>query len=163
VTCYFIFKDKPSSYFYEVKKKNKKITFEFNDTQRGSSPLSSVQQPPIDSFVLEQKKIDVNKEVKGLNPEWHDLITVTFCLSAVPNISVSDEANVISFSYKWTSDPTKIAQYTVKEDKNYAGWFWGIGGALLVGGGIGAYIATRPPPPQTVPDLSITDLPNHTN
>lgn len=40
VTCYFIFRDKPTSYFYEAKQKEKEIVFEFNDVIVGPSPIS---------------------------------------------------------------------------------------------------------------------------
>ncbi len=50
VTCYFIFRDKPSSYFYEVKRKTKKLVFEFHDTQKGSSPVDLQKMPPIEGF-----------------------------------------------------------------------------------------------------------------
>jgi hypothetical protein len=118
VTCYFIFRDKPSSYFYETKKKLNKLVFEFNDTQKGTSPIPSAKQAPIEGFDIEQKKIDVNKEVKGLNPEFHDMISVTFNLTALPQISVTDEYNVISYSFKWSSDPTKLEKYVSKEGKS---------------------------------------------
>jgi len=162
VTCYFIFRDKPSSYFYEVKRGAKKLVFEFNDTQKGSSPIPSSAQAPILGFEMEQKKVDINKEVKGLTPEWHDLISITFDLSAVPQISVSDEYNVISFTYKWSNDPAKTTKYIVKESKTN----WGILGSLLgvgaVGAGVAIWYVLKPPPPPPVPTpLDTSDLPSH--
>jgi hypothetical protein len=165
VTCYFIFRDKPSSYFYEVKKGSKKLVFEFNDTQKGSSPIPSTKQTPIDGFDIEQKKIDINKEVKGLTPEWHDLISVTFSLSAIPIINVTDEYNVISFSFKWSSDPAKAAKYVIKEGKTnwtLAGTLGGVG--LLLVGGAGYWWWKHQPKPLG-PDLPLdtSDLPSHSN
>jgi len=45
------------------------------------------------------------------------MISVTFNLTALPQINVTDEYNVISYSFKWSSDPTKIAKYVSKEGK----------------------------------------------
>ncbi|MGB7566749.1 MAG: hypothetical protein WBM07_02745 [Chitinivibrionales bacterium] len=162
VTCYFIFRDKPSSYFYEVRKKTKKLVFEFNDTQKGTSPVSSQKESPIEGFEIEQKKIDVNKEVKGLNQEWHDLITVTFDLSLLPQIHVSDEYNVTSFSYKWTTDPLKIKDYVVQDEGKKNLVVWGGVGALAVGGAALIYFLNRPSTPPPLGPIPIDDLPSHT-
>jgi hypothetical protein len=150
VTCYFIFRDKPSSYFYETKKKLNKLVFEFNDTQKGTSPIPSAKPAPIEGFDIEQIKKDVNKEVKGLNPEFHDMISVTFNLTALPQINVTDEYNVISYSFKWSSDPTKINKYVSKEGKTNVPLVVGLigGGVLLLGGA--AYYILKPPPPPPV-------------
>jgi hypothetical protein len=164
VTCYFIFKDKPSSYFYEVKKKAKKIVFEFNDTQKGTSPVPSLQEAPIQGFQIEQKRVDVNKEVKGLTQEWHDLISVTFDMQKLPQIDVKDEYTVISFTYKWTIDPQKEANYEIKDESKNNIVMWGsIGGLGLVGGGIAAYYFLAPKKSGSTPDgpISTDDLPSH--
>jgi hypothetical protein len=165
VTCYFIFKDKPSSYFYEVKKKQKKLMFEFNDTQKGDSPVPSLKEVPIEGFQIEQKKIDVNKEVKGLNQEWHDLIAVTFDLRKIPQIDVKDEYTVISFTYKWTTDPLKEKNYEIKDESKNNLVVWGsIGGLGLVGGGVAAYyILHKAPPAQPDGPVPLDGLPIHPN
>jgi hypothetical protein len=163
VTVYFIFKDKPSSYFYEIKKKLKRLIFEFNDTEKGSSPIVSTGEPPLEGFSVDQKKIDVNKEVKGLNQEWHDLISVTFDLTKIPRIDVKDEYNVISFSYKWTIDPGKEKDYEIGEDnRNKAVVLGTVGATGLVGGGILWYFLTRKGP-SNEPEgpISVKDLPDH--
>jgi hypothetical protein len=163
VTGYFIFRDKPSSYFYEVKRKTNKLVFEFNDTRKGESPVESQKQPPIEGFELEQRKTDVNKDVKGLNPEWHDMVSVTFNLSAIPKINVTDEYNVISFSYKWSTDPQKQKALVDRKGSTNWGLMGGLagGGALALGAVL--YFLLKPPPPP-VPDgaLDTNDLPLHT-
>ncbi|HUI91993.1 MAG TPA: hypothetical protein VLX68_07090 [Chitinivibrionales bacterium] len=162
VTCYFIFRDKPSSYFYEKKPKINKLVFEFNDTQKGTSPIPSTKQPPIDGFEIEQKKIDINKEVKGLNPEYHDMISVTFNLTAMPIISVTDEYNVISFTFKW--NPNNVKKYISTEEKpNGAVIGTSIGGGVLLLGVVGYFLWKRfnPPPQQGEEILDTTDLPSH--
>ncbi|MBD3344809.1 MAG: hypothetical protein GF401_07075 [Chitinivibrionales bacterium] len=162
VTCYFIFRDKPTSYFYDINMKEKKLIFEFNDTEIGSSPIPSQSMSPITGFEIEKKKINVNEEIKGLQPEWHDLIVVTFSLDAVPDITVHDQYGVVTFSYKWTKDPTKVEEYAVKEKKNR---IVPITLASVGGAGVGAllYFLLRgeEEPPQES-DIPINDLPQHT-
>jgi hypothetical protein len=164
ITCYFIFRDKPSSYFYEIKRKQNKLVFEFNDTQKGTSPIPSQKQSPLESFEIEQRKIDVNKEVKGLNPEYHDQLCVTFNLSAIPQIQVTDEYNVISFSFKWSSDPSKLNKYIAKEEKAHPALIGSVagGGVLLLG--VAGYLIWKflnPPGPEPELPLDTTDLPHH--
>jgi hypothetical protein len=164
VTCYFIFKDKPSSYFYEIKKKNKKLVFEFNDTQKGSSPISSAGEPPLVGFEIDQKKVDVNKEVKGLNQEWHDLIAVSFNLTKIPRIDVKDEYNVISFSYRWTTDPSKEKDYEIKDENRTKGVVFGtIGAGGLIAGGFVWYFLTHKPSSGPEGPIPIDDLPAHSS
>ena len=161
ISGYFIFRDKPSSYFYEVKLREKKLIFEFNDTRVGSSPVPTASEPPIKGFIIEQGKIDVNKAVKGLKPEWHDLIRVVFDLDAVPEVHVNDEYSIISFSFKWTSDPSKQKKYIVK-DQTPKIILWssaGVGGIAL---GALAYLFLKPTETEKGPEkLKDDDLPVH--
>jgi len=158
VTCYFIFRDKPSSYFYEVNRKERKLTFEFVDARTGSSPVAALEQAPIQEIVIEEDQVDANKEIKGLNPEWHDMIRISFQLEYIPVISVSDESNIISFKYKWTSNSEKITQYI--EANRFPLVFWISGGTL---GGIGIGVLTYfliPKKDKVIdPRLDISDLP----
>jgi len=159
VTCYFIFRDKPTSYFYDVDRKERKVTFEFVDARTGSSPIAALEQAPIKEIVIDEDQVDANKEIKGLNPEWHDMIRITFHLEYIPVISVSDESNIISFKYKWTTDPEKITQYI--EASRFPMVFWISGGTL---GGIGVGVLTYfliPKKEKVVSNvLRIDDLPN---
>jgi hypothetical protein len=161
VAGYFIFRDKPSSYFYEVKLKEKRLIFEFNDTRVGSSPVPTASESPIKGFVIEQGKIDVNKAVKGLKPEWHDLIRIVFDLEAVPEIHVNDEYSIISFSFKWSSDPDKQAKYTLK-DQTPKVILWstaGVGGIAL---GVVTYFLLNPNEDEKpLTALPTDDLPGH--
>lgn len=161
VSGYFIFRDKPSSYFYETKLREKKLIFEFNDTRIGSSPVPTAVELPIKGFLIEQGKVDVNKAVKGLKPEWHDLIRVVFDLEAVPQVHVNDEYSIISFSFKWTSDPSRVAKYTVK-DKTPRVIFWSVAGVGSVAiGAVVAFLLNKPPVEPELAPLSKTDLPDH--
>jgi hypothetical protein len=117
VTCYFIFRDKPTSFFYEMKAKEKKLVFEFHDVKKGAAPIESLAEPPIKGFVVEEQRVDVNAEIQGLTPEWHDVTKVVFDLEALPVITVNEEYSVISFSYKWGTDPSRMEEYVQKEGK----------------------------------------------
>jgi hypothetical protein len=162
ISCYFIFRDKPSMYFYEVKIREKQLVFEFNDTRTGSSPVPTVSELPIKGFKIESGKVDLNKEVKGLLPEWHDMIKVTFDLEAVPNVHVSDEYSIISFSFKWSSDPQKIKHYTVKDNSRKI-MFLSAGGVAGIGVGVLAYVFLKPEPPKhEEKPIDISDIPLHT-
>lgn len=163
ISGYFIFKDKPSSYFYEVKRKEKKLVFEFNDTKSGATPIASVSESPIKGFVIEDRKVDVNKEVRGLKPEWHNQMRVVFSLEAIPEIFVNDEYNVITFNFKWTSNPALVENYIVKD---YTKRTILISAASVTGVGVGAlvgwYLKTHQPP-KPIPEIDTDDLPGGVN
>jgi hypothetical protein len=162
VTCYFIFRDKPSSYFYEVKMKEQRIIFEFNDTKASAAPVPSVAEAPITGFTIEQRKVDVNKDVRGLKPEYHTQIRVVFSLDQIPVIHVSDEYNIISFSYKWTTNYEKIEQYIVKDNTKKI-MLWSTASVGGVGAGIlGWYLFFKPQPQEQGP-IPYDDLPDRPN
>lgn len=160
ISGYFIFRDKPSSYFWEMKSREKKMVFEFHDTKTGSSPVPSVTESPIKGFTIEEGKVDINKDIRGLKPEWRNIIKVIFDLEAIPDVHVNDEFSIVSFSFKWTTDPTKIENYIVKDNTMKV--------VLLSSAGVGAvglgaliyYLATKPGDPPPLEPLSIEDLPN---
>jgi hypothetical protein len=162
VTCYFIFREQPSSYFYDTKVKDKKIVFEFNDTQLGITPIASTQEIPIEGFRIEETKVNTNEAVQGLTPEWHDVLRVFFSLSDIPQISVKDEYSIISFSFKWSSDPAKVTQYVVKKKDHKVLLFTTIGVGLAAGAGAAWYFLQPPPAVDTTAKpIPIDDLPSH--
>jgi hypothetical protein len=161
VTCYFIFHDKPSSYFYETKRKTNKLIFEFNDAQKGTSPIPSQKVSPIQGFQLEERKVDVNKDVKGLKPELHDQLYVTFNLDAIPKIHVADEYNVISYTFTWSTDPAKVKTLVDNTGKTNWGLVGGLAGGGAVAVGAVLYILLRPKPPvPPASPLDTSDLPS---
>lgn len=161
ITGYFIFRDKPTSYFFEAKPRENKIVFDFNDTEMGSSPIPSQKEPPIEGFRIEETKIDINAEVQGLTPEWHDVLRVSFFMDNIPEITVKDEYSIISFSFRWTTDPTQIKKYVQERNTGKVFLFSSLGlGA--VGGGLLAYFLIQPDtPPEEPKPLGIDDLPSH--
>jgi|GEM_PF-795941 len=159
ISGYFIFRDKPSSYFYEVKLREKKIVFEFNDTKTGASPVPSVSEAPIKGFTIVSDKVDINKDVKGLKPEYHNLIRVIFDLEGVPEIKVNDEYSIITFSFKWSNNPQMVSKYTVK-DKTPIIILWSSVGVGVAGAGALTYfLLSKPEETPPLGDLTIDDLP----
>lgn len=160
VTCYFIFRDRPTSFFHEIDRKTNKLTFEFVDARTGTSPIAALEQAPIREIVIEEAQVDANKSIKGLNPEWHDVIRVSFALEHLPVISVSNEHTIISFSYKWTTNPENIKPYLHKD--KFPLVFWISGGTLgAIGIGVLTYfLLPKEEKKPFDPVLSIDDLPD---
>jgi len=163
VNCYFIFRDKPTSFFYEVNRKENKLVFEFADARTGSSPVSADEQSPIKGITVEELQVDANKEIKGLNPEWHNYTRITMDLSHIPVISVSEEAStIISFRYKWTTNPEKYPQYV--EPNNFPLVFWlSAGGLGAIGIGLLTYFLIPKKEKPIDKTLGTSDLPKHPN
>ena len=157
-TWYFVFKDKPSSYFYEFDKKNKKLVFEFNDAVAAVDSIHSMQEAPVSGFVVEQKKIDANRQVKGLTPDWHGLVTVTFALDKIPSVNVKDDNNIVSLNYLWTSDTALVKNYEVLTPAKKKYVLWGSVGVGVVGITAGI-IAGSSKSSKGSNQLSTSDLP----
>jgi hypothetical protein len=89
------------------------------------------------------------------------MIRIVFDLEAVPEIHVNDEYSIVSFSFKWSSDPAKVEKYMVKDPKkkililscsSIAGL--GLGAAIIV-------LAAQPDEPPPLEPLDKSDLPIH--
>jgi hypothetical protein len=158
VSCYFIFRDKPSSFFSEVNHREKKLVFEFYDSKKSSAPIPESVEAPVTRFVVEEKRVDLNKDVKGLNPDWHDLLTATFYVDHIPDITVNEEYNIISFSYKWTTDPSALKEYVVKDKRRLVVPITLATGGVVAGAFLTAYLL-KPPPPPELEILEDNDLP----
>ncbi len=159
ISGYFIFRDEPTSYFYETNLKEKKIVFEFNDTEMGTSPIPSAKEPPIEGFRIEQTKINTNADIQGLNPEWHDVVRVSFFMEAIPHIVVKDEYSIVSFSFKWSTDPERRKEY-VQENKTGKVILFSVLGLGAVGGGLLAYFLSKSGEPEEEPEQPLpVDLP----
>ena len=160
VSCYFIFRDKPTSYFYNTLLKEGKIVFEFNDTELGSSPIISSEAGPLTGFRVEQRRVDVNKEVRGLKPEWHDMVQVTFTADKMPILNVTDEYSIISFVFPWHTDPKKQDDLIVKSNRAKGIVWTSLSLFAGIGGGFIAWYVLQPDEPDPLKELETGDLPN---
>jgi hypothetical protein len=81
----------------------------------------------------------------------------------MPLISVTDEYNVISFSFKWSTNAAKQVTLTSKEGKANPAVVTTLtgGGILLLGAAAYLWWRLRPPPTPIQGDLDISDLPSH--
>ncbi|KMQ52655.1 hypothetical protein CHISP_0424 [Chitinispirillum alkaliphilum] len=138
VSCYFIFRDMPSNYFYDLDTRGRKLVFEFSDSEIGPSSIPTLRELPIRGFETEQIQIDVNADIQGLTPEWHDMVRVTFNLEGLPVITVDEEPGVISFSFLWSNNLDKIPLYSMSE-RNTSLLVWSGAGLGAVGLGLMSY------------------------
>ncbi len=163
VSGYFIFHDKPSSYFYKVKTREKKIIFEFNDATTGPKEIPSIAEPPIKGFSVISETVDINAS-KGNTPDLHNRIQVIFDFDRVPDIKVNDDYSIIIFSFKWTTNPSQVSHYALKKPAKKVFW-WSSTGVGLVGGGAALvyyYYFLKPDDAQRpLDDLDVADLPGH--
>jgi len=148
--------------FHRKKQKEKKLVFEFNDV-RTSAPISSVSESPVSKFVVEQRAIDINKDIRGLKAEFHSQVRVTFTLDKIPDIHVNDQSNVILFSYKWSTNPNKAGAYVFKtESKKATPYIIGGAAAVVVGAGAAVLLGGKKTSgPSADQPLDASDLPGH--
>jgi hypothetical protein len=124
-TCRFVFYNHPSSYFYYYSNhKKKSLTFEFNDVEPGKDTIPSTKLAPFTGFTLEDFNVDVNKEVKGLQPEFHHGVKVSINTEWFPHLVVSENVDTISFSYTRTTDTTRFHSYGGKNHVIIYDVFW---------------------------------------
>lgn len=156
-SCYFIFREKPTNFFYEIDHKEGHLAFEFSDVVKGASPIGSAAYLPIKGFRVDQKRVNANADVKGLKPEWHDHVVVTLDMEAIPkDIAVTEEYSVISFSYKWCTDGSECKEYQWRPNTGrniLIASLAGVGGVAAAG----VVIALLLEPEEEDEDLPIND------
>jgi hypothetical protein len=159
VSWYVIFQSKKASnYSYVMQENEKKLVFEFSNTK--CKQFSSLAEPPVQGFTIETIGSDTSKS-GSVSAASSSLVRVTFTLDAVPVIVVNDEFNIISFSYKWTTNPKKESEYILKKSPNKI-IIWSAAGVAGVGLGIGGYFILRTTHTAPGPEgLSTSDLPVH--
>jgi hypothetical protein len=159
VSWYIIFQSKKASnYSYVVQENEKKLVFEFSNTK--SKQFPSLAEPPVQGFSIETIGADTSKSGGGTAAS-SSLVRATFALDAIPVITVNDEFNIISFSYKWTTNPKKVEEYILKKSPSKI-IIWSAAGLTGVGLGIGGYFILRNRHVDQGPvGLSTIDLPVH--
>jgi len=152
----FLLSQKPSSYFAYFQKKPNRLIFDFYDTKPGASPIYVIPDPPFLSCQIESFKIDINKEIAGLNPDIRDQTRVTFVSQHEINYRVDGEEEKAVLTYNWSLDRKKQLQYIVKKKSHWK--LYTLTG-LVGGGGVLAWFLREPPPGEQPLDGSPPDRP----
>ncbi len=108
VSGYFVFDSPPSDFSYRLRKRDRKLVFEFVDVKKGASPVISVRESPVRGFEVEQ----VRDDKKGVQ---RDITRVIFDLDAPPVLDVKDERGTVSFSFLWSDNPHLQPKYKAFE------------------------------------------------
>jgi hypothetical protein len=164
IGCFFIFKNRPRSFVYNVVKSEMKLIFEFNSAKIGSAPFPSIAQPPIKGFSVTQDTVNMNNRSTKQKPEWHVLTRVVFDLEVIPDIVITDDKSIISFTYKWTQGRSKQKTVFIQSLKKRGLLYASIGVGGAAAGGLLVYLTHQSrsePAPADEPlgKLPTIDLP----
>src|SRR3989339_926862 len=131
----FIFVDKPSAYYHNYK--DGVLTIDFYDAQMGEEKLPDITQAPFSGSTIGIDKIDVNKDIEGMQPLFKDIVRVTLPVLQGLDIdfTMADDFNVVTLSTVWTKGG-KLAEKSKKTTTKKYTWMW------ITGGVVGATTAT---------------------
>jgi hypothetical protein len=158
----FIFIDRPTAYYHS--QKDNTLTVEFYDAVIGAEALPRIKQPPFTDCMIANEKLNVNKDIEGMAPDFKDVVRVTFTLEAGVQIdyTMTDDFNVVTLSSTWSKTGSIVSKKTQKKSKL---WMWIVGGVVGVSGAAAAYLLltgeTTPPQDTITPpwDPALPDLP----
>lgn len=132
----FLFSQEPVyglTYFTYYDSLEKAIVIDFFDTRIGESLLDPVKEFPIRGSSIEHLRIDMNKNIEGLHPDWRDMVRIRlYCDYAVPVKLYQDDFNMVNLLVEWEPDIPRVA--TPNHEKSL---LWKIHMAVLLMGGIG--------------------------
>ena len=133
----FIFIDRPTAYYHS--QKDNVLSVEFYDAVIGAEELPKIKQPPFTDCVIAMEKMDVNKDIEGMAPEFKDVVRVVFTLEAGVQIdyTMTDDFNVVTLSSAWSKTGSIVSKKTQKKSKL---WMWIVGGVVGVSGATAAYL-----------------------
>jgi hypothetical protein len=146
-TAYFSFAKLVPNYFWEADTAKKRITLTFVNTQLGGFTENEMTDTfnigPIKTIHLVHERRDRNEAVRGLTPEWYDLVTATIecspMIKSQKQLEVSQSGTNIYFSFPWPSDPSARNKLYVTEKKSRRAWLYiplaGVGTAGAAAGG----------------------------
>jgi hypothetical protein len=138
----FIFTGKPRQYFHTLKENV--LTLEFYDAQPGEDKLPAIKQAPFAGCTIATDKVDVNKDIEGMEPLLKDIVRVTLPLQAGVTIdyTLSDDFNVITHATVWSKEG---AIKNLKTQKKSKAWMYIAGGIVGVTAGTVAYLFFKAP------------------
>jgi hypothetical protein len=133
----FIFTGKPSQYFHTFK--DNVLTIDFYDAEPGEEKLPDINQAPFTGCTIAKDKVDVNKDIEGLEPLFKDIVRVTLPVQKdlTLDYTLSDDFNVITLSTVWSKGGTIK---TTKTQKKTRTWMYISGGIVGVTAGVVTYI-----------------------
>jgi len=145
----FIFTGKPSQYFHTFK--DNVLTIEFYDAQPGEEKLPDVRQAPFDGCTIAKDKVDINKDIEGLQPMLKDIVRVTLPVQkdVAIDYTLSDDFNVITLSTVWSKGG---AIKNLKTQKKSRAWMYVAGGIVGITAGTVAYLFFKAPPESSKVD-----------
>ncbi|MFH0920829.1 MAG: hypothetical protein V1913_10750 [Fibrobacterota bacterium] len=127
----FIFVDKPSAYYHNFK--DGLLVVDFYDAQLGEEKLPDITQAPFTGSTIAIDKIDVNKDIEGMQPLFKDIVRVTLPVQQGLDIdfTMSDDFNVVTLATVWTAGG-KLGEKSRKTGKKSYKWMWITGGVVGV-------------------------------
>jgi hypothetical protein len=153
VTAYFSFSDSIPNYFWEADTVHQCINITFVNTQLGGFTSSGMTDTfgigPVKNIHVVQERRNRNEAIKGLNPDWYDLVTATIACSPMIRDQRQLEANQsgtnIFFSFPWPADPVERNKlYAAVEKKRGRLWpFISLAGVGTAGAVAGGYFLWR--------------------
>lgn len=144
----YFFTKKCNNYFFEINQKDKSIVFSFINTRIGGfiekDSAIEINKGPVKTILLMQSIEDKNKEVRGLNPEYYFLTTITLNCERVPInesvLKVTEENDMISVSLPWPGNiQERDSLYYIPKKKKRTGLaltLAGLGTASVAGGSV---------------------------
>ena len=152
----FIFIDRPTAYYHNLK--DNILAVEFYDAVIGSEELPRIKQPPFTDCKIANEKLNVNKDIEGMAPDFKDVVRVTFALEAGVQIdyTMTDDFNVVTLSSTWSKTGSIVTKRTTQKSKM---WMWIVGGVVGVSGAAAAYLVLTQKTDTVVKTPEIWDPP----
>jgi len=137
----FIFIDRPTAYYHNLK--DSVLTIEFYDAVISDQELTPIKEAPFSNSIITKEKVNVNKDIEGLQAEYKDIVRVVLTLQPEVKIdyTMTDDYNVVTFTSFWTKSGKLKTTVTGSKSRT---WMWVVGGVVGVSGGVVAYLLTRP-------------------
>ncbi len=147
VNIVFLLTEKPSVYFNYYDAGRKAVVFDFYDTHIGESLMDSIHEPPITTSSVEPSRVDLNRDVAGLKPDFRDVVRVSLYTPRDFEYDVREEDNVITLSFKWNG------RWNTALKPQKTAFYWQFPLALVTAAGVGftTYELLKKPAAKTQP------------
>lgn len=146
VDIVFLLTEKPPAYFNYYDADKKAVVFDFYDTRVGESLIDTLHAPPITTSSVESVRVDLNRDVPGLKPDFRDIVRVSLYTPNDFEYDVREEENVITLSFNRSGvegplagapgSPSEGSQDT-RQLRSGTAFYWQFPLALVAAGGAG--------------------------